>query len=152
MHHQFDGNHCLVFRKGSGGEEANSGEENNADESERKARRRPSSPSVGRSVSADGRKTWADKCPPHYSMPTVSSLSRSRSASPTPRRRLADITLDSTIDPRPPFVVRKVLSHSSLLFFVTFCVYSFNISNEFQYEMDFFFYQDIIFGKSEFYY
>ncbi|GFR77131.1 spermatogenesis-associated protein 6-like [Elysia marginata] len=39
---------------------------------------------------------------------TRRSRMRARSASPTPRRRLADITLDSTIDPRPPFVVRKL--------------------------------------------
>ncbi|CAG5117849.1 unnamed protein product, partial [Candidula unifasciata] len=31
----------------------------------------------------------------------------SRSPSPTVRRKLADISLDDTIDPRPPFVVRK---------------------------------------------
>ncbi|GFN97281.1 spermatogenesis-associated protein 6-like [Plakobranchus ocellatus] len=89
-------------------QESNYEDENTVDEGERKSRRRSRSESRGRSVSADGRKRWAEKCPPHYTMPTVSSLSRSRSASPTPRRRLADITLDSTIDPRPPFVVRKL--------------------------------------------
>jgi hypothetical protein len=47
---------------------------------------------------------------PHYCQPTKSSLSRSRSPSPT--RRLASLDLADTIDPRPPFVVRKV----SLLF------------------------------------
>ncbi|BFY99959.1 hypothetical protein BsWGS_02999 [Bradybaena similaris] len=34
--------------------------------------------------------------------------SLSRSPSPTVRRKLADISLDDTIDPRPPFVVRKL--------------------------------------------
>lgn len=46
---------------------------------------------------------------PHYSMPTVTSICRSRSPSPVMRRKLADINLSSTIDPRPPFVVRKVI-------------------------------------------
>ncbi|XP_012943186.1 spermatogenesis-associated protein 6 [Aplysia californica] len=36
------------------------------------------------------------------------SLSRSRSLSPSLRRKMADISLDDTIDPRPPFVVRKL--------------------------------------------
>ncbi|XP_059142915.1 spermatogenesis associated 6-like protein [Physella acuta] len=34
--------------------------------------------------------------------------SRARSQSPSVRRKLADISLENTIDPRPPFVVRKL--------------------------------------------
>jgi hypothetical protein len=37
-----------------------------------------------------------------------SSRTQSRSPSPSVRRKLADISLDDTIDPRPPFVVRKL--------------------------------------------
>ncbi|CAL1536549.1 unnamed protein product [Lymnaea stagnalis] len=55
-----------------------------------------------------GRNSAEDRCPPHYCMPTVSSLSRSRSVSPTVRRKMLDINLEDTIDTRPPFVVRKL--------------------------------------------
>ena len=49
--------------------------------------------------------TW-DDLPPHYMLPTKASVSRCRS--PSPYRRFADLDLSDTIDPRPPFVVRKV--------------------------------------------
>ena len=52
----------------------------------------------------DESNTW---CTPHYRLPTVSSICRSRSLSPT-RRKLADVSLEDTAETRPPFVVRKV--------------------------------------------